>query len=274
MKAPNRWRRWLLRSNGLQRALCGAIALYIRFVFATNRWTVEGDETLRGLRADGRSFIGAFWHGRMLMIPMLWQQRAPVHMLISRHRDGRIIAGAVGYFGIGSIAGSTRRGGPAAMREMLRRLETGECVGITPDGPRGPAMVASSGIVNLARLAGVPIVPVTFATRWRRILVSWDRFHLALPFGRGVFLVGRPIEIARDLDPTALEDARLLIEARLNELTAEADRRVGHNAPGQRTVAAAATAPCLDIGQCRTWPDQPRRVFAEDRAKPGHKQAW
>ncbi len=93
-----------------------------------------------GCIADGRAFIGAFWHGRMLMIPMGWQRMAPMHMLISAHRDGRIIADAVSYFGIQAIAGSTRRGGSAALRNMLKKLKEGDCVAITPDGPRGPAM--------------------------------------------------------------------------------------------------------------------------------------
>jgi lysophospholipid acyltransferase (LPLAT)-like uncharacterized protein len=237
MKAPSRWRRRILRSDRLRRVLCWVIYRYIRLVYSTNRWTVEGDGIPRRLHAEGTSFIGAFWHGRMLMIPMAWPQPlAAMHILISAHRDGRIIAGAVKHFGIGSIAGSTRRGGPAALRAMLKHLAAGDCVGITPDGPRGPAIVASGGIVNLARLAGVPIVPVTFATSRRRILASWDRFHLALPFGRGVFLVGEPIAVARDLAAAELEAARLLVETRLNAMTAEADRRVGHGASTETTT--------------------------------------
>ena len=57
---------------------------------------------------------------------------------------------------------------------------------------------------------------------------SWDRFNLALPFGRGVFVWGEPIEIASDLDAAGLEEARLLVETRMNEMAREADRRVGH----------------------------------------------
>ena len=193
MKTPSRWGRRLARSDRWRRLLCWTIHLYIRLVFAANRWTVEGREVPLRLRREGRSFILAFWHGRLLMIPMAWQRLAPIHMLISAHSDGRIIADAVTYFGIDSIAGSSRRGGSSALRAMLRHLEAGDCVGITPDGPRGPAMVASSGIVNVARLAGVPIVPVVFATSRRRVLRTWDRFHLALPFGRGMFLWGEPI---------------------------------------------------------------------------------
>ena len=52
---------------------------------------------------------------------------------------------------------------------------------------------------------GVPIVPITYATSRRRVLRTWDRFHLALPFGRGVFLWGEPIEIAAELDEAGLE---------------------------------------------------------------------
>ncbi len=223
--------RRLLRNARMRRAVCWAIHCYIRFVYLSNRWTVVGSGWPRGLQREGRAFIGAFWHGRMMMIPMGWQRLAPMHMLISAHRDGRIIADAMTYFGIGSIAGSTRRGGSAALRMMLKRLKDGDCVAITPDGPRGPAMTASIGIVNAARLAQVPIVPITYATSRRHLLASWDRFHLALPFGRGVFLWGEPIEIAAELDEAELEHARRLIETRMIEMVREADRRVGHEAP-------------------------------------------
>ena len=231
---PRRARR-VLRSARVRAALCWAIHLYIRLVYATNRWEVVGEEWPRRLRRERRGFILAFWHGRLLMIPMAWQRLAPMHMLISAHRDGRIIADAVTYFGVKSIPGSTRRGGTAALRGMLKQLAAGECVGITPDGPRGPATVASGGIVNIARLAGAPIIPIVCATSRRTVLNSWDRFHLALPFGRGVFVWGEPIEIASDLDADELEQARLLVETRMNEMARDADSRVGHAAATQST---------------------------------------
>jgi len=221
------WRRFL-RSARLQAIACWITQCYIRFVYLTNRWSIEGgDWTLRFTR-EGRTFIVAFWHGRLMMMPLAWHGLTSFHMLISAHRDGRIIAGAMNYFGIGTIAGSTRRGGSSAMREMLKRLREGGCVGITPDGPRGPAMTVSIGTLNVARLAGVPIVPLTFATSHRRVLATWDRFHLALPFGRGVFLSGEPVEIAAELDDEGLENARRVLETRMVEMVDEADRLVGH----------------------------------------------
>jgi lysophospholipid acyltransferase (LPLAT)-like uncharacterized protein len=264
LTSPGRWRR-LLRNARLRGAACWAIHCYIRFVYRTNRWTVEGAEAPRRLRAEGRAFIGAFWHGRMLMIPMAWQRMAPMHMLISAHRDGRIIADAVAYFGIAAIAGSSRRGGSAALRAMLKRLKDGDCAAITPDGPRGPAMSASIGIVNAARLAQVPIVPVTYATSRRRVLASWDHFHIALPFGRGVFLWGEPIEIAAELDEAGLEQARSLIEARMVEMVHEADRRVGHEVP---PVVANPAMPAPTSSASGVSGPSSREVFAESASAP------
>ena len=160
-----------------------------------------------------------------------------MHMLISAHPDGRIIAGAVAYFGIGSIEGSTTAGGSAALRTMLRHVRAGASVGITPDGPNGPAMRASAGIVAAARLAQTPIVPMTYATSRRRIVDSWDRFHLALPLSRGVFVWGEAISVPAELDEAGVETWRRIIEERMNALTAEADRRVGRDAVGPGLLA-------------------------------------
>lgn len=239
---PGMWRR-LLRNAWLRHTACWAIHCYIRFVYRTNRWTVEGGEAPRRLTAEGRPFIGAFWHGRMLMIPMAWQRMAPMHMLISAHRDGRIIADAVSYFGIQAITGSTRRGGSAALRNMLKKLREGDCVAITPDGPRGPAMSVSIGIINAARLAQAPIVPITYATSRRRMLASWDSFHVALPFGRGIFLWGEPIEIDAETDELGLERCRRRIEMRMAEMVGEADRRLGHPAPPPPILTTMAAQP-------------------------------
>jgi lysophospholipid acyltransferase (LPLAT)-like uncharacterized protein len=238
---PDAWRRFL-RSELVRRMACWVTHCYIRFVYVTNRWSVEGDEWPRRLTGEGRTFIVAFWHGRLLMMPPAWHQLASFHMLISAHRDGRIIAGAMTYFGIDTIAGSTSRGGSSALRAMLKRLKEGGCVGITPDGPRGPAMTVSIGTVNIARLARVPILPLTYATSRRRVLATWDRFHLALPFGHGVYLWGEPIEIANELDEAGLERARHLVETRMVEMVRNADSRFGHETLILPIAADAAAA--------------------------------
>ncbi len=219
----------VLRSETFRRVLCWLGAQYIRLVHASGRWTVVGGDIPRRLWGEGRPFILCFWHGRLLMMPWSWETRVPIHMLISRHRDGRLIADTVGHFGIHTVTGSTRRGGAEAVRAMVRLLKDGACVGITPDGPRGPRMRAGDGVVALARLSGVPVVPATYAVSRRRVLDTWDRFVLAWPFGRGVIVWGDPVEIPRDADADALEAARRRIEDGLNAISADADRRCGQS---------------------------------------------
>ena len=217
----------LLDNEAVRGFLCWLGARYIRFVHATGRWTVVHGDTPRRFWGEGKPFILCFWHGRLLMMPCCWDRAATIHMLISAHRDGQIIARTVGHFGIKTIEGSSRRGGAGALRAMLNALEAGEYVGITPDGPRGPRMRASDGIVTVARLSGAPILPATFGVRPRRVLSTWDRFVITWPAARGVLVWGAPIHVARDADADALEKARLAVEDGLNAITAEADALVG-----------------------------------------------
>jgi len=226
-------------------AVCWLGALYIRLVWMTGRWQVIGGETSRGFWERGEPFILAFWHGRLLMMPYSWSPAHPIHMLISAHRDGQIISRTVAHFGIDTIVGSTKRGGTGALRAMIGAVANGECIGITPDGPRGPRMRASMGVANVARLTQVPVLPVTYGTSPRRLLSSWDRFVVAYPFGRGVILWGDPITIARDADEDEVERGRQRIEDELNRITAEADRLcdvapVEPAAPAEEAAEAAS----------------------------------
>lgn len=228
------------RSSAARLTLCWAIALYVRLIWWTNRWRKEGYEAANGYHAARKPYIGAFWHGRLLMMPYGWPRVMPLAMLISPHGDGRLIADAVNHLGIDIIAGSSNRGASAALRALVRTLQKGSCVAITPDGPDGPAMSATAGVIQVARLSGAPIFPITYATSRRRILASWDRFHLPLPFGSGVFLVDPPIVVPADADEAATERLRLHLETRLRAITAEADRRTGHGAVAPGTLSRNA----------------------------------
>jgi hypothetical protein len=231
-------KRWLRAELALGVA-SWLIAAYAKLVWVSGRWTFEGSEHVQRYGREGGPLLAAFWHGRILVIPFTRPRNIKFHIVISEHHDGRVIAGAIRYFGVEQIAGSSKKGGSAALRAMLRHLKAGDGVGITPDGPDGPAMVAKPGIVAAAQLARVSVQPVTYATRWRWILRSWDRFHVPLPFSRGIVIYGPPIEIGEASDTAALEAARLRVEQGLNAITAEADRRMGHEIVSPGTLNRA-----------------------------------
>lgn len=237
----------VLRRPRVQGWIAGLAALYIRLVHASSRWPSEGREHLEALWRDGQPFIIAFWHGRLLMMPCAWGSDRPLHVLISQHRDGELIARAIQHFGLKTLRGSTDRrdkdkGGGSALRGLLRTLRAGESVCITPDGPKGPRMRAAPGIVVLARLANVPIVPVAYSAVRGRLASSWDRFLVPYPFNRGLFLIGAPIPPPDADDEASTEAARRDVEDALNRLNAEADARCRRPAvePASEIVDARA----------------------------------
>jgi lysophospholipid acyltransferase (LPLAT)-like uncharacterized protein len=224
----------LLRSAPFVRVVANAIAFYIRLVGATSRWQTIGAEQPRRFWDADKPFIGVFWHGRLLMMPLAWTTRHTMRVLISQHRDGELIARTMDPFGIGTIrgsgakAGKKDKGGRAALRSILEALKQGEYVTFTPDGPRGPRMRVSTGVIAAARLARVPILPATYAVARRRVINSWDRFLLPWPFNRGVFLWGEPIDVYSNKTETA-EQAAQRVEAIMNALCAQADRLCGQS---------------------------------------------
>tara|TARA_B100002052_G_scaffold262847_1_gene257582 strand:- start:572 stop:886 length:315 start_codon:yes stop_codon:yes gene_type:complete len=88
-------------------------------------------------------------------------------------------------------------------------------------------MRASDGIISVARMAGVPIFPATYSVARGRVLGSWDRFLVAAPFSRGVFVWGEPLHVDRNANADAMEAARIELEERMNAITRDADERVG-----------------------------------------------
>ncbi|MBI3452918.1 MAG: lysophospholipid acyltransferase family protein [Rhodospirillales bacterium] len=257
----------LFRSDPVQRLLARLIAFYIRFVHATSRQTIHGAEIVARQLATGRPLIGCFWHGRMMLMPRFWTAPVPMRMLISRHRDGRLIARTIALLGFPTITGSSSRGGATALREIVRTLKDGDCVCVTPDGPRGPRMRAAPGLVAAARLAGVPVIPATFSTTRGRELGSWDRLLFALPFGRIVFVIGEPVEVPPDADEAALEAARATVEARLNAVTrASGGGAARKTARVWPSVAGSPAAPARRGRSC----GYTRRASA----KPARSSAW
>lgn len=178
-------------------------------------WRVEvtGTEHLRSARARG-PFVFALWHHTLL--PLLWWHRAEgITLLVSRHDDGALLAGAAARLGYRLARGSSTRGGATGLRGVIRALAAGSAVAVTPDGPRGPAGVVKPGVVSAARHAGAPILPVAAGARraWRAR--SWDGLTVPLPFARVRVAYTPPFDPPADDDLACRElEARLDAAAR------------------------------------------------------------
>lgn len=211
----------------------GAIAALWR----TTRWQIEGRDHVDALLADGRGFVAAFWHGRLLFTPFCVPQGRRTLAVISNSRDGDLISATVARFGVQAVRGSSNdprksdrdKGGREAFAAALAALQGGAVVGITPDGPRGPRMRAQPGVALLAAAAQVPVLPLAVSTARGRLLGSWDRFLLPRPFDRGVVVYGAPLPPPPRGDDAEIEAHRRAVEAQLNILTAEADTRMGRS---------------------------------------------
>ena len=218
------------------------IGSYIHFVHATSRWTIIGVDQADRAADRGNGLVVVFWHGRLMMAPVMRKQTAKrFFMLISAHRDGDIIKDSVKSFGLEFIRGSTAnprkpksdKGGLTASVEMLEALSAGHIVGITPDGPRGPREKLQAGAIRIAQHAGAPIAPMAISVSRGKLMKSWDRFLLAWPFSHCTVIVGPVIEPPAKNDAEALETTRQSVENALISLTREADEMTGLSAPAR-----------------------------------------
>lgn len=228
-EAPARMPRAVRYPWWIEPAAFGGAAL-LRLLGATWRITRIGSVAEYDARlAKGERCIYALWHARLLSLVFTHRGRGAA-VLVSRHRDGELIARIIEKLGYATARGSSTRGGEEGLRELLDWAERGRLLAITPDGPRGPAERVKAGLVFLASRTGYPIVPVASAARpaWR--LRSWDGFRVPRPFARVLIAYGPPIPVPPDLDRDALEGTRLAVETAIAELTAGLDARL---APGQ-----------------------------------------
>jgi len=192
--------------------------------FSTIRLRWFGGEYTTPSPKGRRNGIFVFWHQRLFCF--VYTHRAlGGHVLVSRSRDGDLIARLLAGLGFAPVRGSSLRGGGEAVRRLLEVMRDGCDVGITPDGPRGPERVFKPGAVYLASHSGLPIVPLTVTYHRYWTLRSWDAFQLPWPFTRAVVRVGDPIVVPPGLNADSAEAWRLRLEATLSRLTEETDER-------------------------------------------------
>ncbi len=202
-------------------------AVLIRLLGFTWRVRWRGRENLSKARELSNNVIFAFWHGRLLALSYTHRGRN-IQVLASEHYDGDLMGRTIEWLGFGHLKGSSSRGAARAMRELASVLKRGFDVGLAVDGPRGPMGVLQQGAVELSRLTGKAIVPLTSTASRRRLLESWDRFQLPLPFSRVTVAYGEPLLVGSSKSKQEREKAKEMLESMLNDMTSRLDRDAGY----------------------------------------------
>jgi lysophospholipid acyltransferase (LPLAT)-like uncharacterized protein len=202
-------------------------ALVIRILGATWRVEWRGVEHLERARELSEQVIFCFWHGRLLVLSYTHRRRE-IQVLASEHPDGDLMGRTIRRLGFGHLKGSSTRGGARALRDLSRVLREGFDIGLSVDGPRGPRGSVQQGAIELSRMTGSAVIPLSGSSRPRKLFRSWDRFELPLPFARVVVSYGESFVVPSDAGERERERYRLLLEERIDCLTSGLDRALGY----------------------------------------------
>ena len=198
-----------------QRLVAWAVFLVERLVTLSLRCNWRDHSGLSDVQ-DGPPVIFCLWHNR-LAISMIVHRRYPRKLaaLVSASKDGALLAAVLGRFGVEQVRGSTTRRGPQALLELTSHAKRGYDLAVTPDGPKGPRYVVQHGVISLAQVTGLPIIPVTCNTQSKICLKSWDGFQIPLPFSRCELILNEPIFVPREADQAGREERRSQLQSRL-----------------------------------------------------------
>ena len=211
--------KWYLRS------LAWLVFALIRTVSATLRYRRDDRSGYIKIPTNGPA-IYCVWHNRLaLSMPAYFDyvkkySRAPgLAAMVSASKDGGFLTGILECFTVQPVRGSSSRRGPQALLELTTWAERGYDLAITPDGPRGPVYVVQEGVMSLAQLTGLPIVPVSYYVNWKIRVKSWDRFQIPLPFSRCEMIYAKPIWVPREATDAEREKLRLQLETELRAMS-------------------------------------------------------
>ena len=213
-----------IRSRWLNQIAGGVLAGCTRMLASTVTFRMHLDDPAwYPLASDcPRTYIVSTWHDTMLLPIMLRRtirDRTPANRmttLVSQHQDGSFLTYAMRHFYLETVRGSTNRGGATALRSLIHEARQ-QHICMTPDGPRGPRRVISPGIITLASLSGVPIIPCTFmASHAWQIQGSWTDLILPKPYSTSYGVIGAPLHIPSGLSKPGVELFRQQLQAEMD----------------------------------------------------------
>lgn len=227
------------RSSASRRSLGPARRLYyfiglpilralIRLLTLTYRIEhVVGTKNIDPFIAENTLCAPCYWHQHHVVGSTLvrsWVQRGfKACFLVSGSVDGDVPSRIARSWGAEVIRGSANQSGALALRDMQRMMKKGFSIITTADGPRGPKYEFKIGAILMARIAGVPIIPIGCAVDRAWYLNRWDDFMIPKPFARIAIAIGEPYALPASTPLDELEPHRLLVQERVMSLMTDSE---------------------------------------------------
>jgi len=178
-------------------------------------------EAVEKLERDNKNYVFAFWHGTMLL-PWYINRNKNFLGLISKSKDGDLLANTLRNWRYQVVRGSSSKGGSVALEVMIDYAKNKTSVAVTPDGPRGPALKLKAGVVIAAKKSGVPLVLAGVGYQQKKYLSSWDRFQVPKPFSKVKLIYSNPIYVEQTLTYEKTSETIRQCDYKLNELQTKA----------------------------------------------------
>ena len=204
------------------------ISLIIYFLSNSIKWRELTPENKETALKSNLPIIVVFWHERIAVMSKIWPKKRPLAMLQSPHADGKLIAQAINHLGFQTVWGSTNRNAVGGILGLVRKAKKGVSIGITPDGPRGPALICSSGPIALAKATGLQVIPIAWSTSKFWKLSNWDQSIVPKPFSKGVWVWGKPIKVNKNVNKNKIRELTNQLSIELQNTTKIADNFFGH----------------------------------------------
>ena len=195
----------------------------LKIISWTYKIRVMNPDIEKDILKRGQIPIYASWHQRFFPGIVFFATRKPISIMISQSRDGELISKIVNVIGWHPVRGSSSKGGGRALKDIKKLVLRGYKIAHIVDGPRGPLGVIKPGLLVIAQVSGMPIVPTITSAEKKWVFNSWDRFMVPKPFSRVIIRFSDEIHIPRKLQGDDFEEKRLSIGETLKKLYVETD---------------------------------------------------
>ncbi|MFI4983730.1 MAG: lysophospholipid acyltransferase family protein [Rickettsiales bacterium] len=169
------------------------VRIYVYIVLKTCQFTIEFDKEAEEIVKSRRLCLMSYWHGRIIFFPSFYTKYGKFGAIVSAHGDGQIVADVIESYGHQTARGSSRKNNVSAMRDTIRLLRQNVSIHLTPDGPKGPRFKIKGGVMELAKKFDIAVIPSCFSITRGKMLNTWDRFLLPMPFAKVLINIGKPV---------------------------------------------------------------------------------